>query len=78
MTQPHGRRRKKDLVIFVLRQCLQKKRVNTSSLLYAMAPEVDRIKTFELTERERKNDATVLRKFDEHYIPHGNVIYVRA
>lgn len=43
-----------------------------------MAPEVDRIKTFELTERERKNDATVLRKFDEHYIPHGNVIYVRA
>ena len=53
--------------------------IQVSSLLYAMGADADRIfKTFGLQGNDRKDFNKVLEKFDEHFIPHRNVIHVRA
>ena len=53
--------------------------VQVSSLVYTMGSESERILTsFNLTEEEEKNFNTVLKKFDDHFVPKRNIIHERA
>ena len=54
--------------------------VQVCSLIYAMGNEAEHIyKSFTYSETENRNGFdTVLKKFDEHFIPKRNVIYERA
>ncbi|MCG8045737.1 MAG: reverse transcriptase domain-containing protein, partial [Candidatus Thiodiazotropha endolucinida] len=53
--------------------------VQVSSLIYTMGKEAENVfKSFELDAEDSKNYATVLEKFDLHFIPKRNYIHERA